>query len=51
MNVSRIEIDNDLQEVEQILIEHNRPFTVIIPANSGEISFYDVEVKVSHIFI
>ena len=42
MNVSKIEIDNGSQDVEQILIEHNKPFTLIIPKDSGEVSFYDV---------
>ena len=42
MNVSKIEIDNGSKEVEQIPIEHNKPFTVIIPEASEEVSFYDV---------
>ncbi|CAG9706863.1 MULTISPECIES: hypothetical protein [Clostridium] len=45
MNVSKIEIDNGLQEVEHIPIEPNKPFTVIIPKDSGEIRFYDVKAS------
>ena len=41
MQVARIEIDNGSQ-IKEIEIENTKPFTVIIPENSGEIHFYDI---------
>lgn len=40
VQVSKIEI-NDGVHKKEILIENSKPFTVIIPENSGEIKFYD----------
>lgn len=45
MQVSRIEIDDGSQKIEEVLIEYTKPFTTIIPENSGEIRFYDVDGK------
>ncbi|MDV4152010.1 hypothetical protein R0131_14370 [Clostridium sp. AL.422] len=42
MGVSRIEI-YDGEHTKEILIEDNKPFTVIIPENSGEIKFYNID--------
>lgn len=41
MQVARIEMDNGSQ-IKEIAIENTKPFTVIIPENSGEIHFYDI---------
>lgn len=40
MQISKIEINNGIN-TKEILLENNKPFTVIIPENSGEIKFYD----------
>ena len=42
VQVSRIEI-YDGENRKEILIENIKPFVVIIPANSGEIKFYDID--------
>ena len=42
VQISRIEINNGIN-TKEILIENNKPFTVIIPKNSGEIKFYDID--------
>ena len=42
VEVSRIEIDNGTN-TKEILIESTKPFTVIIPENSGEIKFYNID--------
>ena len=45
LKVSRIEVDNGLQDMEEILIEDNKPFVVLIPEESEKISFYDSDGK------
>lgn len=40
IQISKIEINNGIN-TKEILLENNKPFTVIIPENSGEIKFYD----------
>lgn len=42
VQVSRIEI-NDGENIKEILIEDTKPFVVIIPEDSREIRFYDIE--------
>lgn len=42
VQVSRIEI-NDGESIKEILIEDTKPFVVIIPEDSREIRFYDIE--------
>lgn len=42
VQISKIEIDNVTNKTE-ILVENNKPFTVIIPENSDEIKFYDID--------
>lgn len=42
VKVSRIEI-NDGENIKEILIEDTKPFVVIIPENSREIKFYDID--------
>lgn len=45
LKVSRIEVDNGLQDIEEILIEDNKPFILVIPEGSEKISFYDSDGK------
>lgn len=45
LKVSRIEVDNGLQDIEEILIEDNKPFVLVIPEGSEKISFYDSDGK------
>ena len=42
IKVAKIEIDNGLQPSEVIPIDSNKPFSIIIPENVGEIRIYDV---------
>ena len=43
--IDRLEIDNG-KDVQVIEIEENKPFAIILPLNSGNICFYDVNNNV-----
>ncbi len=43
VKVARIEIDNGVQQPEVIAVDPEKPFSVIIPEDSGEIRVYDIE--------
>lgn len=43
--VTRLEID-DGNNIREIIVDSNKPFAIVLPLNSGIVSFYDVNGNV-----